>query len=410
MNNQLLVVTHAFPPMGGGGVQRIVKFAVYLKQHGWAVTVVCPSPDSYAWIDEERYKEVVDIPVIRIPLPRMSDSLVAKLNRRLGFIDPFTNWAKDAIKHIDRLDLSGFAAVLTSGPPHSCHLVGMHLRNQLGLQWVADFRDHFTLGPEYSPISIIHRIVNRRFERLIYVRADHIITNTYTNQLDIIKKFPEINHSNSHVSTIYNGFDARDLSRSKTVNWDDSLLHLIYLGGLRGDHIDGVFYTLVREAVNIKPDISNQIMIHVLGDISRKGTLTEELGIDDLFDFQTYVPYNEVGSYLASADAGITWQRDRESYRGTVAGKVFDYIGMSLPIFSVGQNDGEIARILTEFKIGISTSPKNTEQAAADFIQFCDKLRAGEITYSVEATRTLHEKFDRTSQALQLATVLNKLL
>ena len=406
-----LIITHAFPPMGGGGVQRIVKFAKYLQIYNWDVTVVCPTTDTYVWVDEKRLEEISGIDIIRIPINSLGVDFFAKIRRKLRFIDPFYDWSKDIINKLEQFDVLKFDLVFSSGPPHSVHYVGRALKRKFALKWVADFRDHFTLGPEYQPLSFIHKRFNRLFEQSIYRESDAIVTNTSTNRYDILKKFDLSIKNKNKIFTIYNGYDEDDLNGASTthIGWDKNKINLIYLGGLRGDHIDGIFYQTVRNALNIKPELRHLIRIHIIGDISRKGSLISDLEIDDVFSFQSFVAFNEVGVYLDHADAGLTWQRDRPEYKGTVAGKIFDYIGKALPVFSLGQEDGEISNILRSNKIGLSVSPENLDEAGRSFITFCEKLENGDYLYSKKTIDLLDEKFNRKKQAEQLNEIFNQL-
>lgn len=405
-----LIITHAFPPKGGGGVQRIVKFAKYIQTYGWKATVVCPTSNNYTWIDPARLEEVENINVIRIPMDEMKKGIWNKIKRKLQPIDPFLAWSKDVVRELLSTDLSTFELVFTSGPPHSVHHVGRKISSAKNLAWVADFRDHFTLGPEYKPATIFHKWYNHAFEGSIYEEANAIITNTELNKVDILNTF-QVKGLKDKVHTIYNGYDEDDLRNHPiTISWNKDKMHLLYLGGLRGDHIDGVFYTTIAHALSKVPWLKDKIRIHIIGDISRKGNLIETLGLTEVFVFESSVPYNQVGAYLEKADAGITWQRDRKAYRGTIAGKFFDYIGKELPIFSLGQEDGEIATILRTHKIGRSASPSNLDIASDTFIEFCEGLSNKKYHYTTVTIKTLELKFSRKNQAAELNRIFNQII
>lgn len=409
MAKHYLIITHAFPPTGGGGVQRIVKFAKYLKAEGWIPTVICSEQTSSSWQDMKRLEEVADIHVVRVPLKAFGNTFFDKVKRKFKYIDPFVDWSNAVIKHLETMDLGGQKLVFTSGPPHSVHKVGLYLKKRKGIRWVADFRDHFTLGPEYNSISPLHAWLNRRFEQKIYNRANAIVTNTDTNRVDVLREFSVGDGRKIH--TIYNGYDYDDLAASIEVenSWNTEKLNFLYLGGLRGDHIDGIFYKILQRALEIDVTLSKKVTIHVLGDISRKGAMVEELELESMFVFKSYVAYNEVGAYLCMADAGITWQRDKAAYGGTIAGKIFDYIGAKLPIFSIGQSNGEIEKIINKYQIGISTPSGDTEKAANDFITFCEQLVAKKYDYTKEKVDLLDNRFNRKRQAVHLYEIFESL-
>lgn len=406
---KFLIITHAFPPFGGGGVQRMVKFATYLKREGWEATVVCPNHKNDSWLDFERMKEVSDIHTIRIGYRNIkNDPFVIKAFRKIYPVDSYLGWAFKVIRTLSKKDLSIYDIIFTSSPPSTTHLIGYILSRKANIKWVADFRDHYTLGPEYNA-KWLKKNLDKKFERKIYQKSSAIILNTETNKNEILSKIKTADPMKMHV--IYNGFDYQDLQQTDaTLYWQqDSLTHYLYLGGLRGDKIDGAFYMTLAEALEQQPTLRDELKIHVIGDHSRKGNLIETLQISKYIDFLDPVPYNRVADYLANADGCITWQRSEPKYRGTIAGKFFDYIGMKKPVFSLGQDDGEIATILKKYRIGISANPENIKEAGKKFVEFHEKVKNNSFDYSNVSSPILN-KFNRVGQSKQLATIFHSII
>lgn len=404
---KFLIITHAFPPFGGGGVQRMVKFSTLLKSYQWQATVVCPCEKNDSWLDYSQMELVKEIEQIRFGYRNLkNDSLIKRIIRRFYPIDVYFKWARQIIKLLLKKDLSEYKIILTSGPPHSVHLVGLVLSKKKNIKWVADFRDHFTLGPEYKA-GKLKRLIDNCFERKILIKANAIIVNTATNKSEILERFR--NADAKKIYAIYNGFDYNDLVKGKvTVNWNTNKKNYLYLGGLRGDRIDGVFYKILSKAFSLTPELRNAIRIHVIGDHSRKGNVINELLLTDIFEFHDPVAFNEVADYLIKADACVTWQRREAKYKGTIAGKVFDYIAMQKPIFSVGQDDGEIANMIMPNNIGISADPDNIEDAAEKFQKFHDKVMRSEFSYS-SLNSSFFEKYNRVNQAKELSIIFNSI-
>jgi len=403
------MVTHAFPPFGGGGVQRMVKFATYLKEQGWQATVVCQNHKNDSWLDFERLKEIEGIDTIRIGYRNIKDDpFVIKAFRKIYPIDSYLGWAFKVVKTLKKKDLSQYDVVLTSSPPSTTHLIGLYLSKNSNIKWVADFRDHYTLGPEYKATGI-KKMIDRKFEKKIFEKASAIILNTNTNKEEVIESFSQLDLNKFHV--IYNGFDYIDLQQSEfTLDWrEDNLKHYLYLGGLRGDRIDGAFYKTLAAAFDKNKSLRKELKIHIVGDHSRKGDLFKSLGIADAVEFLDPVTYNRVADYLKSADGCLTWQTPEPKYRGTIAGKFFDYIGMKKPVFSLGQDNGEIAKILNEYQIGITVNPQDISQAADKFIEFHERVKNNFFNYSGVNDSFLN-KFNRVEQAKQLASIFNSFI
>lgn len=407
--NKFLIVTHAFPPFGGGGVQRISKFAKYLQKDGWASTVVCPGTNNDSWLDYERMEEVKDIDQIRIGYRNLKgDSLLLRAFRKLYPIDVYYQWARTVVKSLKKKNLSQYKVIFTSGPPHSVHLAGLLIAKHANIKWVADFRDHFTLGPEYRATGL-KKWANRLFEKMIYAKADAVIVNTATNKEEVLAHFK--NALPEKIFTIYNGFDYADLQKSgKNIGWKKGTVkHYLYLGGLRGDKIDGIFYQTIATAFNVSPSIRGEFVIHIVGDHSRKGGLIDQLGLSDCIDFSDPVAYNNVGDYLEAADGCLTWQTPRPRYKGTIAGKIFDYLGMKKPIFSLGQDDGEIAGILNKHHAGVSANPENIQKASLAFIDFHEKIKQSYFDYAGADPDFLNQ-YNRVEQSKQLASIFDDLI
>ena len=404
MGKKILIVSRAFPPISGGGVQRLVKFSIYLKELGWDVTICAPYHDDVSWCDESRNKELNHIKIIRIKEKKTNKGIIGKLYRKLKFYDSFITWSNSVISYFKGYNKFDYDVVFTSGPPHSIHKVGLELLKFYQFNWVADFRDHFTLCPTFVTISPLHKYILRKFEENIYHYAKLIITNTQTNKKEILNEFKI--RKELKIVAIYNGYDFNDLKiTGYKPKFEIGKINLLYLGGLRGDHIDSYFYKMLKIARESKPELINKIRINLVGDLSRRGNLIEKLSLNDIFiDFEA-IPFDKVGDYILASDACLTWQNPNLAYKGTIAGKFFDYLGMKKPIYSLGQPESELDKLINENKIGIHSDVNNLVYAAEDFIEFLEKLEIYKSNYQ-NFNYEFYSSFNRKNQS----KVLNDLL
>ncbi|RPD91724.1 hypothetical protein EGM88_14390 [Aureibaculum marinum] len=404
MSKKILIISRAYPPAGGGGVQRIVKFSIYLQEMGWDVTVCSIKGENYSWIDEARLKEISDIKTIRLKEKPYKGTLLNKVINKFRFYDYYYKWAKDVIKHFKNKKEFDYDYVLTSGPPHSVHKIGLELKKKFNFFLVTDFRDPFTLGAFYHPITPLHKFYQKKFEQIIYDKSDLIITNTNVNKKEVLRYFSI--KDDGKLKTIYNGYDSKDLQlHGVKPNFDKEKINLLYLGGLRGDRVDGYFYKTIKKAIEINPLLFQKVKVNLVGDLSRKGNMIEELNLVQLFNFYDALPYNRVGDYLLESDGCITWQSPDKGYNGTIAGKVFDYFGMEKPIFSLGQPEGELNDLINNFEIGIHSDVNNIETAAMDFIRFVNNIDKYSLSYR-KMEKSKFNFFNRKQQALQLNNYL----
>ncbi|QCX38819.1 glycosyltransferase family 4 protein [Aureibaculum algae] len=404
MNKKILIISRAFPPKGGGGIQRMVKFSVYLEQLGWDVTVCTIKGANFSWTDESRIKELDKVKIIRITEDVYKSSLFNKVKSRLKFHDFYNDWANDVVTYFSNKEDFEYDYVLTSGPPHSVHNIGINLKKKFNFFWISDFRDQYTLGPTYRPVTFLHRKHNQKLEQKIYSLSDLIITNTEVNRIESSEVF-KIEPS-SKVVSIYNGYDFEDLKETGFIpEFDKEKINLLYLGGLRGDHIDGYFYKMLKIALVKKPNLLNNIVINLVGDLSRKGDLIEKLELGKFFKPYNAVSYDKVGDYIKASDGCLTWQHPNNGYRGTIAGKVFDYFGFKKPIFSLGQTKSELDTIINGHNIGVHTDVNNLSNSANDFIKFIDNLKSYSENYN-DLSYDYYDSFNRRTQV----NVLNEIL
>ena len=174
MKKQVLIITYYWPPAGGPGVQRWLKFVKYLPDFGIEPIVYCPVNPSYPIVDKSLLAEVsADIKIIKQPISepyrfanllskkdakQISSGVIPKtkkqsvVQRLLLYVrgnffipDARKNWVKPSVEFLsDYIKDNNIETVVTTGPPHSLHLIGLQLKEQLGVKWLADFRDPWT--------------------------------------------------------------------------------------------------------------------------------------------------------------------------------------------------------------------------------------------------------------------------
>ena len=153
---KFILVTPVFPPKGGGGTQRMVKFVKYLRDHDWYAYVVTPSAQRSDWYDESPLAGVQSERVVRMGATIRPRSLSKRLLARTYPIDAYYPWASRVAAYLKTEPDLKADVIFTSGPPHSVHRVGAALKRDRNIKWIADFRDHYTLGPEYAPATALH--------------------------------------------------------------------------------------------------------------------------------------------------------------------------------------------------------------------------------------------------------------
>jgi glycosyltransferase involved in cell wall biosynthesis len=372
---KLLYIAYYFPPAGGPGVQRSLKFARYLPDHGWSPTVVTVDPAHAAWpaLDESMLQEVPS--AVRVVRTRSRDPYAAYARLRgqkksesvgVGFADDATpgafeklarfvranlflpdarvGWVRFAKRAVKRLlEEESFDAILTSGPPHSSHLVGRWASKQFGLPWLADFRDPWTEVSYYDQLPFLpwSRAIDRHYEGRVLRDADSVIT--------VSRAVAELLRAKSQrdVAVIPNGFDPSDLQGIEPLRGEG--FRLVHTGTITESQNP----TGVWKAVRAMRDTGADIRVHLVGrvDASVRQSL-ESAGLGDALDLTPYVPHREALGYMAGADCLLmSVPRTREA-AGILTGKVFEYLASGPAILATGPVESDPARLIREGDAG----------------------------------------------------------
>lgn len=372
---RVLILTYYWPPSGGAGVQRWLKFCRYLPQYGVEPVVITVDPKvaSYPLLDESLLAEVPkDMQVIHTrsfePLALLGRIVGKKqvphagfsnvdtrslLQRVLRFIrgnffvpDARVGWNRYAYKAARKLiEQKSFDAIVTTGPPHSTHLVGLRLKKKLGIKWLADFRDPWTDIYYYNQLMHLPFVkqYDAKLERKVLAAADEVVTNCPSNRLllsgklhkDCIGKF----------TSVTNGFDEDDFV-------DDvprpDIFTLTYVGTISERYEPDVVFAalqhLVKKGINLR--------FRVVGSIAPSLIeLVKQRSLDAYFELIDYVPHHEAIKYMQHSSM-LLYIFPKTNNDGGIAGKLFEYLATGVPILALGPKEGDSAMILAETNAG----------------------------------------------------------
>jgi glycosyltransferase involved in cell wall biosynthesis len=383
---RVLIVTYFYPPMGGGGVQRILKFTRYLPDYGIVPTVVCASNETYP----QDASLLADIPanleIFRIPHVPMTTRLLA-LRRRwsapsktdgkrsspgqlagrgaeyawhdrlwkawnaLQRPDDKASWAGRA----ERVALRAISArpvdiVVSSSPPVSAHLAGMHVAARARLPWVADYRDLWTSNPSYAAPAW-RRKLDQRMERNLLHAADGLVTVSESMRAALGVRVRQAVPSIS----IPNGYDEADFADVAPGRPRGGRFRIIHAGSLYGHQSPVPFLGGVQQWLDANPAMIERLQICLVGSVGSR--FEAALGAfarryPGVLDRRGYLEHHEALRELASADALLLLIGGGESARGVTTGKVFEYLRIGRPILLVGPPEGEAAQLIRDAGAG----------------------------------------------------------
>ncbi len=383
---KVLIITYYWPPSGGAGVQRWLKFAKYLPDYGIEPLILTVDPQyaSYPQVDKSLEKEIP--PNLKIFKTRSFEALrilsgifgkksvpyggFSNVDRRsffqmlLRFIrgnffipDARVGWNRYAEKKAREIMLThDIDTIITTGPPHSTHLVGLRLKTSLRVKWIADFRDPWTDIYYYS--DMLHSPVVKRIdsmkERRVLLEADGVIAINNSVRDLLVSKTGKADTGKFTVIT--NGFDEEDFEFPAVVS--DSFV-ITYTGTMSGHYHLQVFFRTLSKLVNKYPELN--IKFRLAGNISFSiEKVIKKYGLWDSFESLGYVEHEMLAGILKGSTVLLYVFPKTENYKGS-SGKLFEYLAARRPIIAIDNIESDAAEIINECEAGICFSPEDKE-------------------------------------------------
>lgn len=373
---KVLIITYYWPPSGGAGVQRWLKFAKYLPEFGWqpVILTVDPKYASYPQRDESLVSEIDSQCLVyttksfelynlyklisgkkEVPYGGFAnESKGGILQQVFKFLrgnfllpDPRKGWNKYALKKaVELIRQFGIDTVITTSPPHSTQLIGLKLKQKLNIRWIADLRDPWTDIYYYSQFNhtALARKIDRNYERQMVENADVLITVS----MDIKRIFSEKSRLAVADKTIVipNGFDEEDF-RIKEVPAENRKI-ITYTGTISETYdVDSFLVALKSIANELKP----QLLIRFVGKVpSLVEQKFRETGLD--CEFVGYVDHDKSIEYLLRSDMLLLVIPKVKNNLGILPGKFFEYLASGKPVLAIGPAGGDLSRIINETHCG----------------------------------------------------------
>ncbi len=391
MNSEkkILIITYYWPPAGGPGVQRWLKFVKYFPDFGWKPVIYTPENPSYPLLDESLLKEVPEnLEIVRTKIwePYQIAEKLNKSNKKFkgGQFDVGENqtwksklsiwvrgnffipdarvfWVKPSIKFLKKyLSDNHFDALVTTGPPHSMHLIGLGLKKEFpNLKWIADFRDPWTEISYYKHLKLTKKSdkKHRELEKKVFENADITLATSYSDAENFAKK-------GAKSVCITNGFDEDVKSLSREVvkstnpsdNFTTSQLHkftLSYIGVLEQLRNPEILWEVLEYLVIKNPDFSENFELKLVGRIDDKIlNRIKNLELRKSVRNLGYLSHEKAVSEMQNSDILIMTNFPDESSKGIIPGKIFEYLATGKQILSFGPKDADVAKILEKTQAG----------------------------------------------------------
>jgi glycosyltransferase involved in cell wall biosynthesis len=414
---KLLLVTLYFPPAGGGGVQRPLKFAGHLPALGIETHVL--APDDPRWVHEDA----------ELPLPtqawihraryvgprgrRIADELhgrrgldlalrrASTIGRRALLPDENVTWNATAIpKAISIVRSEGIDVVLTTSPPASVHLIGAAVKAATGVKWVADLRDTIVLHPHRSADgvgAVTKRKARAAVARLVARQADAIVAAA-----DSIAAETRGIDPRGRVVTIANGCDFDDFAGLEYTRGER--FRLTHAGSFFGKRDPKPFLRALAQSG------LEDVTVRFVGDF-RPGDreFMEELGLADRVELIEYVPRRESLRLQRDSDALLLLIPDADGRgRGVLSGKVFEYLAAERPVLAIVPPDGAAAQLIRDTEAGVVAPPDDVDAIGAALLELHGAWREGRLN-GTPLSPEWRERLSRATRVEELAELLASL-
>ncbi len=382
---RVLVITYYWPPSGGSGVQRWLKTSKYLPQSGWEPVIYTPENPDVNSVDESLLKDVsADLKVIKRKIrepyaaykfltgKKKGEHLQANIvsSEKKGFVqklsahiranwfipDPRCWWIGPSVKYLSKLIEGGerFDAVISTGPPHSMHLIAREIHKVFNIPWIADFRDPWTRIFYFKHLGLSAKSLrkHKELERSVIAEADRV--TVVSSQMKTEFSQGDFETSRDKVEIIPNGYDPEDFDSVEKAPDAEGKFVVAHTGLMPESANPDKLWKVLGDMAKSDKDLKEKLMVVTMGqtDGSVKKDIAEN-GLSDNFKDLGYVPHAQSVAWQKRADILLLPLRKEEESKAILTGKFFEYLASGNNILAFGPTDGDLARSLKETGSGI---------------------------------------------------------
>lgn len=389
---KVLIVSYYWPPAGGPGVQRWLKFVKYLPDFGYEPHVYIPENPTYPIVDEKLTKDVSENVIIikqKIKEPyrwaaffsnnttkkissgiipsKKKQSIIAKLLLwiRGNFFIPDARvlWVKPSVSFLkDYLQKHQIDTIITTGPPHSLHLIGLQLKKVLSINWIADFRDPWTTIGYHKELMLTEKAERKHkvLEKKVLQTADKILVTSPTTK----SEFASL--TSKPIEVITNGYDVENVEKTPL----DAKFTLAHIGSFLSDRNPRILWKALKEIINENPDFANDFQLKLIGKVSQEILDTiQEFTLSNYVLNLGYLSHKEAIKHQRASQVLLLIEIDDETTRCIIPGKLFEYMVSDRPIIAIGPKGSDFENIIKETNTG-------------SFFTYEDKVELKEIIFT----------------------------
>jgi len=405
-----LIITYYWPPAGGAGVQRWLKFVKYFRDYGIEPVVYTVKNPNYPIQDATLRNDIpTDIEVLQQAIWEPNNIGLFKKKKResAGFLNPNPSflgklvqyiranyfipdarkfWIKPSVKYLKKyLKTHPIDIVITTGPPHSVHLIGLKLKEDLDCTWMADFRDPWTEIDYFHQLPLTEKSKKKHanLEGSVLTKADAVLVVGKTMH----KKYSEYN---KHVFTVTNGYDGAVPEATSKLDGKFTLTHV---GSMNADRNPKILWKALSDLLLNTPQFKQDFELKLVGKIDQN--VLADIAAYKLSKFAkniSYIPYNEVEDLQKKSQVLLLIVNNVPSAGGIITGKVFEYLNAMRPIIAIAPIGGDLDKIIQETQAGIVVDFNDSEALKMALITMYDNYKSGNLQVNSKNIDQYHRK------------------
>jgi glycosyltransferase involved in cell wall biosynthesis len=423
---KLLIITYYWPPSGGPGVQRWLKFVKYLPDFNVQPIVYVPENPTYPIIDNGLQSEVSDNAIIlknKIVEPyglasffgknktkKISSGIIPNQKKQsflektllwvrgnLFIPDARFLWVKPSVTYLKKyIQENDIDTIITSGPPHSLHLIGLQLKKELNIKWLADFRDPWTTIGYHKALKLSSYAEKKHkdLEKEVLNSADTIIVTSKTTKTEfqVITSRP--------IEVITNGYDIEHVEKQPL----DNKFSLAHIGSFLSERNPRILWQALQELVTENETFKNDFQLKLIGATSQEVLDTiSEFELTNYVLNLGYVSHQEAVEHQRKSQVLLLIEINSDETKSIIPGKLFEYMISERPIIAIGPEGSDFAEIITSTNTGVFFTYDKKEELKAVLLNYYELYQKNNLKVNAVGLQQYSRK-NLTEQLSKLVT------
>lgn len=422
---KVLIITYYWPPAGGPGVQRWLKFVKYLPGFGIQPIVYIPENPTYPLLDEGLLNEVSpDVTILKNKIiepygwaSAFSKSSTKKISsgiiphkRKQSFLqrimlwirgnlfipDARVLWVKPSVSYLSKYIVeNGIDTIITTGPPHSLHLIGLKIKEKHNLKWIADFRDPWTTIGYHKALKLSSFAAqkHRTLEKQVLTTADTILVTSPTTK----QEFQAL--TTKPIAVITNGYDVEAIPKQTL----DEKFTIAHIGSFLSERNPRILWKAFSELIAENVDFETHFQLKLIGAVSREVLdAIEEFRLSGYVNNMGYVSHKDAVAEQRKSQVLLLVEIDSEETKCIIPGKLFEYLVSERPIIAVGPEEADFSSIIKTTNTGVFITYDDKDKLKDSILLYFNQYLQGNL----KANAIGLQQYSRKNLTGQLAQLL----